>query len=97
MADLGMIKNLSDKAILNITQSIGEQLSANGGNTTFKVDENPTTGYKWLVNENSCPGQILKIDSFLQPPSTAPVKGPDGTMLPVPVGTGSTRYFTLIG
>ena len=45
MLGLETVKNLNDKAILNITQAIGETIRANGGKTTFKVDENPTTGY----------------------------------------------------
>ena len=62
--------DLGDRNVLGTFQSKGANITTNGKRTNFKIKENRSTGYSWEINEKACPSEILKIESFYEPPST---------------------------
>ena len=79
--------NISDEDTLMGLQSAGVTISSDGGKEYFSVEENLTTGYQWIVHEDACEPDVLKIESDYDPPAD----------IENYVGAPGTRYFTLTG
>ena len=62
-----------------------DNVMSSGDVFRFKVAENPTTGYSWQIDHNSCPDDVLNIESsYSAPDATAangePIEGAGGQL-----------------
>ena len=87
--------NLSLKKTLTQIESQGVVIDVDGGKAYFSVEENATTGYQWMVNNDACSSDLVGIDSSFDPPNAVftQTDGPEVEL----VGAGGTRYFTFTG
>ena len=83
--------NLNDEQTLAEVESNGVALAAHGGKAFFAVRENPSTGYRWLVDDSACNESIVKVTSDYDQPEEI-YQG--GRRL---AGAPGTRYFTFVG
>ena len=69
----------------------------------FKIEENRTTGYEWIVDWRSCPDNVLQIETFIDygpegmdmmEEDQEPMMGGMGGMDDM-VGVPGNRYFSL--
>ena len=64
-----LLLDLENEEQLATVMKDGIDVGVDGGRAFFKIDENPSTGYEWIIDPNGCTEEHVKVDQSFDPPA----------------------------